>query len=300
MLNEFKDVQPLVYNLFINEINDDKVSHAYLIDENGYSDSFSMIIAFIKEIICRYNHLNGLDNLNDSICKRIDDNNYSELKIIDVDGLFIKKQQVIDLQKLFSLSSIEGDKRFYIIKNADMMRSETANSLLKFLEEPDNNITAFLLTNNFFAILPTIVSRCQIVKFNNLNCLNQNLELLPSCIDFINHINVYGYSSILDEKKIFLDLVDVKNKNNVINFLDLLLDVYYDIYKFKCGISELKFNYSNNIIDDISSNFELNDLIGNINCVLQAKDFIKYNVNINLFIDSLLIKLGGSYGNSWY
>ena len=57
----------------------------------------------------------------------------------------------------------------YIIKNCEKLNSSSANCILKFLEEPEDDIIAILLTDNINMVLPTIKSRCQILNFKNNN-----------------------------------------------------------------------------------------------------------------------------------
>lgn len=77
----------------------------------------------------------------------------------------------MDLQSEFSKKSIEGSKKVYIIKSADKMNIQTANSILKFLEEPIDEIIAILVVDNINLMLPTIISRCQVIKLNKNLCL---------------------------------------------------------------------------------------------------------------------------------
>ena len=145
-----------------------------------------IVMAFIKTVLC--NNLSSSEA--NSLCKRIDDGNYPEIRVIEPDGMLIKKQQILDLQQDFSTMAVEGNKRIYIIRDTDKMRSETANSMLKFLEEPDNDIIAILMTNNYNNLLSTIISRCQVIRLNNDNAsVNDN--------DFdnliVNFIFIYPY-----------------------------------------------------------------------------------------------------------
>ncbi len=48
-----------------------------------------------------------------------------------------KKDQLLTLQEDFRMKSIEGSKRIYIISEADKLNVQAANSILKFLEEPE-------------------------------------------------------------------------------------------------------------------------------------------------------------------
>ena len=217
MLDDYKDKQLVAYNIMMNEINNNKVSHAYLIDENNNTDSFNIVMAFVKEILTHFMD----EDSKEKLCKRIDDNNYPEIKIIEPDGLLIKKGQILDLQHEFSMAAVEGNKRIYIIRNADAMRSETSNSMLKFLEEPENNIIAILMTNNINAILPTIVSRCQIIRLNNDNNNNNNNvnndEIDMLTLEFIKSIENNGIRTILNEQKLLFDKISIKDREKYFN-----------------------------------------------------------------------------------
>ena len=54
MLEKYKDKQPLFYEEIKNSIDNNKISHAYLIETNGYLDSFDLIISFVKDIFAKY------------------------------------------------------------------------------------------------------------------------------------------------------------------------------------------------------------------------------------------------------
>ena len=99
-----------------------------------------IVLSFVKSIVClEYNDENNAIK----VCKRIDEGNYLDVMVIEPDGLWIKKNQIIDLQNEFSKKAVEGRKKIYIIKSADKMNVQTANSILKFLEEPVDDIIIF-------------------------------------------------------------------------------------------------------------------------------------------------------------
>jgi DNA polymerase-3 subunit delta' len=83
---------------------------------------------------------------------------------ITAETQIIKKDQVLQLQEEFSKTSLEEGLRIFIVEDIDQLNSASANSLLKFLEEPSgSNTTGFLFTNKPQAILETIKSRAQIL-----------------------------------------------------------------------------------------------------------------------------------------
>lgn len=279
-----------VCNVLFNEVKNDKVSHAYLIEENNNPEAFKIVLEFVKAIICGCGNLSLEDQ---SICKRIDDGNYPELKIIEPDGLLIKKQQIINLQQEFSREALEGKKRVYIIRECEKMRPETANAMLKFLEEPDNDLVAILMTNNENNILPTIISRCQRVKLSsNINtCTESEYDLMV--LEFIKNITNKGRKVLIDKDNFWMDKLISKDRELMINIFDVMIDMYYDILKFKQGIHSVKYDKYADQLENISMNISSNMVLKIINYLLEVRDSIKFNVNINLLMDSVVVNVGG-------
>lgn len=77
----------------------------------------------------------------------------------------ISVEQMRDLERKLSLSSFLNSYKIGIIEEAETLSIEAANSLLKTLEEPTSKTVIILLTSNISALPPTIVSRCQVLKF---------------------------------------------------------------------------------------------------------------------------------------
>ncbi len=73
------------------------------------------------------------------------------------------------VQNRLSLSKNEAKKRICIIEDADRMNVNTANAFLKTLEEPPPDTVIILTSSKQNSLLPTILSRCQRVAFNNLS-----------------------------------------------------------------------------------------------------------------------------------
>ena len=71
--------------------------------------------------------------------------------------------QVRDVQREAALAPFEGGCRVVIFDGAELLSEEAANSLLKTLEEPPPGVYLLLLTSKAEALLPTVVSRCQLV-----------------------------------------------------------------------------------------------------------------------------------------
>ena len=290
MLDDYKEKQVNAYNIMMNEIENNHICHAYLFDENNNNESFDIVMAFVKAILCC-----NIDNEIDRqlLCKRINDGNYSEIRIIEPDGMFIKKQQIINLQQEFSRAAVEGNKRIYIIRECEKMRPETANSMLKFLEEPDNDIIAILMTNNYNNLLSTIISRCQIIRLGNNSNDGNNQELDEIVLNFIKNIEDIGIRTIMKEKEIVFDYISIKDREKLVNFFDKMIDMYYDIMKININEKNIEnIDYYNELLV-ISKKNTIDNILNKINYLIEVKDSVKYNVNCNLLFDSLIINIGG-------
>jgi DNA polymerase-3 subunit delta' len=103
-----------------------------------------------------------------SSCKKIDHALHPDLLLIEPIGQGIKKEQVIEMQRELAYKPYEGKRRVCILTAADRMAHDIPNTLLKTLEEPPLHTVVILLANNSRLILPTILSRCQPVRFNPL------------------------------------------------------------------------------------------------------------------------------------
>jgi DNA polymerase-3 subunit delta' len=101
-------------------------------------------------------------------CLRIDAGTYGDVMTIEPDGQFIKIAQTRALVEEVYYHPREGRQRFFIIDEADRLRDEAANSLLKTLEEPPPTSTMLLLTSRPNSLLLTIRSRAQRLNFTAL------------------------------------------------------------------------------------------------------------------------------------
>ena len=136
MFEKFLKEKELPVKILTNEIKNNKLSHAYIFETNNYTKSYDLIIQFVKYIACPDSIKSNHDESKCYICTSIDNNEFIEFKIIDPDNLQIKKEEMLDLQKEFMSKAISGNKKIYLIKNAERLNSSSSNAILKFLEEP--------------------------------------------------------------------------------------------------------------------------------------------------------------------
>ncbi|MDI6796058.1 MAG: DNA polymerase III subunit [Desulfatibacillaceae bacterium] len=98
-------------------------------------------------------------------CRKILSRNHPAILHIRKDGAFTKIKQVRDLIDLLAFKPFEGKSRVVIFHDAESMNKESANALLKSLEEPPAGTGFVLIAPDKAMLLPTIFSRCQEVRF---------------------------------------------------------------------------------------------------------------------------------------
>lgn len=316
MFDDFKDSQFVAYTLLKNAVDNNKLSHAYLIDGNDNEDAFDFVMAFVKMVVCNNSYSNNSYCDKCTICKRIDDGNYTEVKIVENDSLVIKKEQLLDLQKNFSLTGVEGEKRVYVIKDCDKMNKQASNSLLKFLEEPDDNIIAILFTNNINNVLSTIISRCQLIKLVKTSkqlsddslinfaysfCSNKKdvlefindeskKKIIEDVINFINYYENNGLDTMIYLKKMWYNNFQVREDNILAMFL--VVNFYYDVLKYKYNIDDYFFKDYLDTIVMVSGNNNIDEILHKIDVSSVKYSDLKCNLNINLLMDDFIIRLG--------
>lgn len=260
-------------------IENNKISHAYIIELDNYEDNITDVYDFIKMILFNKKH-EELEQINENITNYIDNNMYPDIKIIEPDGNNIRKRQLIELQKEYSNKSLLDNKRIYLIKNSEKMNQASGNTILKFLEEPEENIIALLLTDNRYNVLETIISRCQILSLKETNLLDDEeekfIEFLKYVVnpkDFFKRYNYFINNYIIDKNVAKEKLTQVES--TIIQFLN---NQYFGE------------NYDNQI-SDILKQVEEKKLINYLSIIEEELLKLDYNVNYKLWIDSLFSKL---------
>ncbi len=103
-----------------------------------------------------------------SACVRVEAGTHPDLHVLAPEGARIAVDQVRSLQEALSFRAFEGGRKVVIIRDGFRLTREAANALLKTLEEPPASTHIFLLALHRDQILPTLVSRCQVVRFDPL------------------------------------------------------------------------------------------------------------------------------------
>ena len=220
------------------------------------------------------------------------------------------------MQEEFNKKSIIGNKKVYIINKADKLNVNSANTILKFLEEPQEGIIALLITANRYQLLETIISRCQIISLNGqANLLKEkdtfqkigllitntdeeyqefisdetNLEKVNVILKFINYYEK-------NHKKVLLYMNDYwfnyfSLKENISWAILIIIYFYKDAlnYKINCPVEIF-----NDYLEETTKIAELNQidmLINKIKVLNENRNYLDNNANLNLLMDKIIIEM---------
>lgn len=175
----------------INSLKKNRIGHAYLFV--GPEGTGKMLTAktFAMGLNCSSN--TAMKPCNRCLsCKRIKKGVHPDVKIIGPQGSSIKIEQIRELQQEAATRPYEGKKKVFIIDQGDKMTVEAGNCLLKTFEEPPGYVVIVILTINENMILPTLLSRAQIVTFDPLPLGEIEKYLYDRLKGSDDHIKLYA------------------------------------------------------------------------------------------------------------
>ncbi len=169
--------QPEAVSALRSAIDADRVAHAYLFAGPAGLGKVEAARSLAQALLCPQGGCGTC-----STCRRIARGTYPDFSVLEpegVEGYLVS--QVRDLLHEAALAPREGTHKFFILLAAETLhaasKGSAANALLKLLEEPPQDVTFILITHNMRAMLPTILSRCLVIRFRPL-ALEKSLELL--------------------------------------------------------------------------------------------------------------------------
>lgn len=165
-INEAQEKQPKLYSHFLHLVQQTRLSHAYLFAGLAGCGKKAVAQVVAMALFCENPGADGAPCGECTECQRILAGDNPDVVMVAPDGQRIKVDQVRYIKDEFAKSPVEGNMKIFIIEGADTLTTNAANSLLKFIEEPVANRVIFLLTTNKSLILPTIISRTQLVEFS--------------------------------------------------------------------------------------------------------------------------------------
>ena len=142
-------------------LENNQISHAYLFEGEKGLGKKDIALKLALALNCTGDDRKPCNKCNS--CIKMAGGNHPDVKIIEKDGI-IRIDEIRRIAGEMQLKPYEGRYKVYIICDADRMNIESQNALLKTLEEPPSYAVLILLTTRGDSLLPTVISRCQVIK----------------------------------------------------------------------------------------------------------------------------------------
>lgn len=312
--------QPVIYKTFVNAKNDGRLSHAYLLSGSIGMPLKETAMFLAKSIVC--DNPNPLACNECMTCIRMDEGNYADLIVFDGSEGRIKKEDVQKITGSFDKSALEEKGvMIYVIHLVENMTSVAVNALLKFLEEPGRSIYAFLTTENESKVLPTIISRTQVLRFREIDrleiinnaesagVLDEDAELLSG---FFNDFDTIKNISESDDYKVAKQAIDdqlnsllispddavftcqrlivpqIKNFDIARLYLKMLAEIFKDLLNLSVGGNIFLKSYDN-ILHELLAH--VNHIDKSLLVILSSLSKLDVNVNVALILDHIIYEI---------
>ncbi|MGI9952583.1 DNA polymerase III subunit delta' [Moorellaceae bacterium AZ2] len=141
-----------------------RLSHAYLLIGGEPEEKLKTVRRIAAALNCAHRE-GGRACGRCPSCRQVDGGNHPDYHYIEPRGASIKIDQVRKLEAELRLKAFQGGAQVVVFHPAENLTPEAANSLLKILEEPPGDVYFFLLAVQPALLLPTIVSRCQVLRY---------------------------------------------------------------------------------------------------------------------------------------
>ncbi|OGF48461.1 MAG: hypothetical protein A2452_11890 [Candidatus Firestonebacteria bacterium RIFOXYC2_FULL_39_67] len=299
-----------------------RMAHAYLFLGKEGVGKKALAVEFARLVNCEHPDFEAFRSCSgcDS-CEKQSKYLNPDIAVVEQDGATIKKLQIKTLLEDQSLSSYFNKYKFIIINNAERLTKDAVPMLLKTIEEPAGKRVFILIAANPYFILPTIKSRCQVIKFGGLT-LEQVRDILifksnakESIIEYAARASEGSAAralELIEEKNLELreiifrmlesyysakqlfEIKTIKNKFEKFSIMttDILESFFYDVFKMKIGKGLIFNSDKENMIKKYSALLPLESISNIIRDLDGSRSLISRNLSMNqdLVINSILVK----------
>ena len=326
-MGSFKDVvgHKDILKYISSAVENNRVSHAYILNGERGSGKKMLANLFAMTLLCETGDNEPCGKCHS--CKQAESGNHPDIirvthekpNSISVDDIRTQVNNTVDIKPY------QGPYKVYIIPQADMMTPQAQNAILKTIEEPPSYAVFLLLTENAETLLPTINSRCVMLKLRNIKdtlikkYLMENLEIpdykADMCTSFAqgnmgraimlansDHFNEIREEAVqllkhISEMELNEIVAAVKNisvyKLEITDYLDIIMIWYRDVllYKATKEIDKVVFKDQLQSIKEQArkSSYEGIELI--LESLEKAKARLKANVNFDLVMELLFLTI---------
>jgi len=315
-----QEYQPIIYKTFVNALETKKLSHAYLLSGSIGMPLKEVAIYLAKSLIC--DSPNPLACNECITCLRVDEGNYADMMVFDGENARIKKGDIEKITSNFDKTALE-DKgvMIYVLHLVETMTAVAVNSLLKFLEEPGKNIFAFLTTENESKILPTIISRTQVLRFReidrskiikdaeNMGVIAEDAEILSgfyndaktikeiseskeyetakqALTDQLNSLLISPDDAVFTNQRFIVP--SLKQQNIARLYIKMLTEIFKDLLNLSVNESITLKSYDN-ILHELLNH--VSHIDKSLIVLMSSLKKLDYNVNVGLLLDHIIYSI---------
>jgi len=313
-----------VIEIFRRSIRSGKTAHAYIFEGPQGCGRKKTALALIQALFC-----SNADNDACGVCptcRKVASGNHGDIHIVEPlpEKRDISIAQLRDIQRELNLRPYEAPRKACIMEPADRMNISSANSFLKTLEEPPGNAIIILITENADMLLPTIRSRCQLVRFAPLSpeyvqlLLERNgmdssaAALLAQLADgsmerameldndslaarrelllkHLSQLSLKRISTVFDAAEELSG-----NRDETLETLDMLLSFVRDMVHLSAGGSDIINTSIRQTLEGYSGNLNLKSTLQIADDILETRRSVQRNANAKLALDTLFMKMAGT------
>lgn len=303
-----------------------RIAHSYIFTGPKGVGKKTISNIFAKALVC-YEQKQEPCGICQS-CRQFESGNHPDIYRVVSDGKSIGINLIRDMRSDIKVNPFQGDRKIYIIDRANTMTVEAQNALLKTLEEPPEYAVIILIAENTSSLLPTVLSRCQLIKIPRLSAnhitsivekktgisqkealvfakLSEGLpgkalelagsdeyrQLREDVLDLIENLASANFLEAMGYTRFFEE-----RRDRVDDTLDLLQLWLRDMLVYReNGDATLIINMDRiSTIKSLSKNFTTKRIRDMIEKVEETKKKLRAHANFQMTIENMLVSIRGS------
>ena len=156
--------------LLSGHIKHDRVRHAYLVTGSQGIGRRTLALRFAQALNCPQPPMSGESCRLCRTCKQIERMQHPDLLVVEAErqGGILKVDQVQELGRSLALAPYESRYKVALLLRFEEANPSASNAILKTLEEPAPHVVIILTAESVERLLPTIVSRCEVIRLRHL------------------------------------------------------------------------------------------------------------------------------------
>ena len=313
-----------VVEVLRRSIRSGKTAHAYIFEGPSGCGRRKTALALMQALFCSEAGADACGVC--ASCRKVAAGNHADIHIVEPlpDKRDISISQLRDVLRDLTMRPYEAPRSACIIEPADRMNTNSANSFLKTLEEPPGNAIIILITENADMLLPTIRSRCQLVRFAPLSPEHIALLLELSGMDTGNAALLAPLADGSMQRALELDkdslaprgeklvrllsalslervatIFDASeelngNRDETLKTIDMLLSFSRDLVHLAAGCGDVINTTMQPMLERFAARLNMQEVLRLTDDILETRRSVQRNANAKLALDHLFMKIAGA------